>query len=241
MGIMLNKINKGRKDSKSTVQLNKTRNETVKPIQEERTRAKEDGKFPAETKKKTYFILGDSQARNVGNHIANIHNNVESSFRSYVGPGADMTRVIDCGLKSWREELVQKEENQLVIFAGTIDCCHPLQWKTIEQSLYKLKQISEKNHVTIILVPYSINNRYLNTNAYELNRYIWNFFKHVKNVSMIDTNNVINNHKFYKYDQYHLNELGRQILARKIYDVIEQNIAYSHDPDMPHSSVSNLY
>uniref|UniRef100_A0A8D8TIJ1 FLYWCH-type domain-containing protein n=1 Tax=Cacopsylla melanoneura TaxID=428564 RepID=A0A8D8TIJ1_9HEMI len=236
-----NKINGKEKPPKPTIQLNETFSEPEAPTQEEHTKKKVHKKIHSDSKKKTYIILGDSQARNVGQHMEKKSINDELKTRSYIGPGADLTRVMKCGLECWQEELARQEENQLVLFAGTIDCFCPLQWKNIKHSLQILKQISEKNHVTIILVPYSMNNRNFNTNAYELNKYIWNFFKLMKNVSMIDTNMVLNNQKFYKYDKYHLNELGKKILARKIYNVIELKFESNEESGSMSHPVSNLY
>lgn len=189
--------------------------------------------------KKTCIILGDSQSRNIGKYMENISVNDQLSVKSYVGPGADMAKVMEGGLGCWQEELAEKKENQLVIFAGTIDCFHNLRWISIKQTIQKIKQISENNHVTIFLIPYSINDRFFNINAFKLNKFIFDNLRNERNVKLIDTNNIVYIPKYYKFDMYHLNNLGKRVLARTICNIITEQtgkVSYSKPHPLP-----NLY
>ncbi|KAI5731603.1 hypothetical protein M8J77_015740 [Diaphorina citri] len=187
-----------------------TQNQTVNDINNVNTAAPET--------RRNCVVIGDSQTRNLRN-ILDKHSD-EYNFKSYVSPGGNFTKVLNDGFKCWKAELENKDENKthnhLVIMAGTIDGFYDLEWKNIKQGFRKIKEISQNTYVTIILVPYHLKNKRISFNMYQLNKAIFRYFKHVTNVEVIDTNAIVNRPMYYRYDGYHLNDVGKNVLAHSI-------------------------
>uniref|UniRef100_A0A8D9E6D5 FLYWCH-type domain-containing protein n=1 Tax=Cacopsylla melanoneura TaxID=428564 RepID=A0A8D9E6D5_9HEMI len=180
-------------------------------------------------------VIGDSQTRNLRN-LLDKHSD-QYNFKSYVSPGGNFTKV---GVKCWKTDLENRDENtarnHLVIMAGTIDGFYDLDWKEIKQGFNKLKEISQNTYVTIILVPYNLKNKHISCNIYELNNAIYKYFKHVSNVEIVDTNAILNRPMFYRYDKYHLNDVGKNVLAHRILKSL-----YRLDTRLKRDPVGNFY
>ena len=170
------------------------------------------------------LLLGDSHMRSLASLLSSkVDENV--SVMGIFKPNATFNSVIS-DVHDLAKDFTKNDS--IYIMAGTNDISQYYYSNKLNFNLNSLADLNSKTNLNFILIPYRFDHlSFLNESVYLANMSLWNFAR-VNNINVIDTSrferNLFTNHGL------HLSRLGKEQLAKHIYDDVKYVAKLNHIP-----------